>query len=253
MKNVLENIRRDIASGKTEKAIIKLLDIKNQFTQKERIQIEIIAGRYFQWKDKSIKGINDNDIELRKVENIILEIASGKKYNSKPANNWFFQNKVKTSIFSILLITGILLGNRFISSNKSVAGRDINTAGRDLTVNNIDKNEQIIHANLPQANNIIADKSIAAINKGTLIIIRDKSLGGRMLKDVLEINGGEVGKISAGDEKVIELVTGNYILNAKLSNGNYGNELSFTLLGQDTIEVQLSHSLLSIPKLELSE
>jgi|GEM_PF-3619402 len=149
MENINNKIRNSIASGKTEEAIRELVSQKDQFEQRERKQIEIIAGRFYQWKNNSIQGINENDIELRKVESAILEIVSIQHITKSAAgkNLTLLKGKVGLIAIGMLFVIFAIYKITDKSSNQTspfqTIGRDNITAGGNVTINNIEnrKNE----------------------------------------------------------------------------------------------------------------
>ena len=109
MSNYKSEIKQLIASGKTEQAILRLLEVKEKFDEDGVKQINIVSGRYYQWKNNSIIGINNNDIELRRVESAIHDILLDQRGEQKSKIPPSSRTKEKVKWAWLITIIGFLI------------------------------------------------------------------------------------------------------------------------------------------------
>lgn len=249
MEEWKKNIRDLIAEGKIEKAIEDILQNKHFLTEEEIIQIEINASRHSNWKDHKLKGMIDNDTELRNVENSVLEIISSKntfnKIKTKNKKKW----KTNTIVIGTILLIAIIVIST--NTNFSITGRDNFKNNENVTINNIKNNHQTFQ---PVIQSGINSKKADKNNTGVIFVNRKSNFVGYWVKDLIEINNQPITKIDAGETKIIKLPEGNYTIEAKLSNGgSYGNELQINLKNKDTLNIEISHTWKFRPQLKIKE
>jgi len=157
-----------ISKGKTEEAILLLLDNKTVFDNDQQKQIELISGQYYQLRDNFFIGLSQesDNIEKRRIEYALLELVSGlKDAELMPTNEGvdsYKTNKIKPlkirrsvkyfilGMFFLLItfIVAFIISSDFTEENLSITNQQFsdskefvftlsNKGAKELTLNKV--------------------------------------------------------------------------------------------------------------------
>ena len=75
---ILNQIKRAIAAGKTDRALELLLEHTEQTNSPRNRDVLLLSGQYKQWKREKSLGAQQSDTELRRIEMAIMDILDEK-------------------------------------------------------------------------------------------------------------------------------------------------------------------------------